>query len=198
MPKQFYYPIKKGDKIIWLNNYSTKINIHAGTLTLGGGVVTARQAACQAIVDTINLSAQMKQSLEDQYTQERQIIKDNEAILFAAVANDKANPAWTEAIGADLGEIGNEDSLDLKSQVPTLKLKQTTNGWEISFNLMGRFDSLDIARKRPGGNWTFLANDTSSPYVDTEPQVDGTEYRAVYKLGDDKMDNWGPVVSVKI
>lgn len=49
-----------------------------------------------------------------------------------------------------------------------------------------------------GGAWTFLANDTSSPYVDTEPQVDGTEYRAVYKIGDDKMDNWGSVASVKI
>ena len=198
MAKQAYYPRSKGAQIIWLTNHKTKIATQGATLGLTAAQITARQNACQAIIDTINLSNTMQQTMDDQYVAEKSTTATNTKIIFDGVARDKTSTGYTEAIGQDLGEVGNEDSFDLHAATPELKLKQTADGWKVTFNLHGRFSSVNIERKRPGGSFAFLANDTSNPYIDTDPQVDGTEYRAIYLLGDEKMDNYGASVVVKL
>lgn len=81
--------------------------------------------------------------------------------------------------------VGNENSIDEDTAKPILKTKRVESGWEISFNLQGFFDAVKIFRKRPNEEKKFLAVDTSSPYIDTEPMAIGTEYTAYYMLGDD-------------
>jgi hypothetical protein len=198
MAKQPYYPRSKGSQIIWLNNHKAKIALEGPGLGLAAPEIVARQNACQAIIDAINLSNSMQQSMDEQYASEKAISSANTRIIFDGVARDKTAAGYTEAIGQDLGEVGDDDSFDLHGAVPELKLRQTAEGWKITFNLHGRFSSVNIERKRPGGNFAFLANDTSSPYIDTDPQVDGTEYRAIYLLGDVKMDNYGASAVVKL
>jgi len=198
MARHAYYPRTKGDQIIWLTNHKTKIATQGVTLGLTAPQITARQNACQAIIDSINLSNSMQQTMDDQYVSEKLITTTNTTIIFDGVARDKTFSAYTEVIGQDLGEVGDLDSFDLHGAVPELKLKQTAEGWKVIFNLHGRFSSVNIERKRPGGAFAFLANDTSNPYIDTDPQVNGTEYRAIYLMGDTKMDNYGASVVVAL
>ena len=99
-------------------------------------------------------------------------------------AQIKAAPNYNNAIGEDLGIVGDEDSIDESTSKPSLKAKKVETGWSISFSLLSHFDGVKIFRQRPSAPKLFLAVDTSSPYVDTEAQVNGTIYTAYFLIGD--------------
>lgn len=198
LARAYYIPKRKGDRVIWLNNHKAKIATHGATIGLTPAEILARQNSCDAINNEINRSAQMKQQLELQYDAERALTKTELEKIQAGVARDKTDAGFTTAIGQDLGEIGNEVSFDFINAVPVLILKKTSEGWRISFELKDFFTSCYIERLRPAGTWTYLGDDTSSPYMDADPQVNGTKYRGIYKIGDNKMDNFSDEVTVEV
>ena len=106
-----------------------------------------------------------------------------EKILRENIKVSKTKSAYTNAIGQHMGVVGDEQVVDVPNSKPILKLKKVLSGIQIDFNLLGYFDGLNIY-KLVGGNWVYLAHDTSSPYIDTHPVTGENKYHACYVLGD--------------
>jgi len=86
------------------------------------------------------------------------------------VAIIKRSPKYTEAIGHQLGIIGEEDGVVKDMPEFTLKVERGA-GWEctrVNFKKFGHQAVLVMCR-RGGGGWETLAVDFSSPYLDARP-----------------------------
>jgi hypothetical protein len=115
------------------------------------------------------------------------------------VATIKANAAYTNAMGEDLGIIAANSGAEVTT--PELKLKRDGVTVVVGFS-KGNNDGARIYSRRGSElAFTFLALDTKSPYVDTRPNlVPGTpekrEYYAI--LFDDSNEVGDPSAIVSI
>jgi len=111
----------------------------------------------------------------------------------------KKSSAYTPTVGERYKIIGDEISIDVANAAPVLKLRKVPSGWEISFNLMGFFTGVKIYRKRPGdASFAYMATDLSSPYIDTDTQVNGTQYQAFFIRGDVEVGQPSAAATVQI
>jgi hypothetical protein len=113
-------------------------------------------------------------------------------------------PGYTEAVGRDLGILGTEPGGSEPSDAsakPTAKARGiASNTVQIDFS-KERFDGVLIEGRRTGETeWTTLATDNFSPYVDARPlKEDGKpevrEYRLRYIEFDEPLGEWSDVIS---
>ena len=123
--------------------------------------------------------------------------------LRQLIARIKAAPAYTEAIGLDLGIAGSDggaDAPDLSAR-PTAKAHAiATSQVQIDFS-KARFDGVLIESRRTGETgWTSLGIDNYSPYIDTRPLLgegkpEVREYRLRYVLRDAPVGDWSDIIS---
>lgn len=213
--KKYYLPDSQNDRVVWLNSFAMKIGNYApATLT----TVTAADATSvqddaayyQAVVTMAKNFDDLKQDLT-QYLKKLSYAAQGtslgpfpgvtvmlttavEAGIFtrisALVRRIKADPAYTEAIGADLGVIGAEATFDESTAKPQLKLKFTAGSVKIDFNKPRSLDGVKIYSKRGNEDeFTLLAIDTSSPYIDNRPNLEAQqpekrEYKAWFYKDD--------------
>ncbi len=106
--------------------------------------------------------------------------------IFNFVKTIKAAPGYTEAIGLQLGVVGQEDTAE--HPLPEFSLKAERGGGcecvKILFKKFGR-QGVVIYGRRGGGDWELLAIDLSSPYMDERPMMiagvpEVREYRLQY------------------
>ena len=102
----------------------------------------------------------------------------------------KSAPGYDEAVGDSMGIEGAQDTTDLTTAKPTLKLTDLDHGTiQIAFNKTIS-DGVNLYCQREGETAsTFLARDTNSPYVDNRPLLvagkpEVRRYRAKYVLDD--------------
>lgn len=103
--------------------------------------------------------------------------------LFNFIANLKLNKGMTDAIAVDLGIVGPEDVDNHPSPRFTTEVvqgmgQQAANMTFYKYSHQG----VHIESRRGGGDWTFVAIDTESPYLDGRPlltagQPEIREYR---------------------
>ncbi len=111
----------------------------------------------------------------------------------------KASSDYTEEVGKEFDIIGAERQIDIDKAKPVLDAQKVPHGWEFSFGLDSYFNGVNIYRKRPiEQDFTYLATDTHSPYVDNEPMVNGTQYFAYYIIGDTEVGQQSDVVTIKV
>jgi hypothetical protein len=122
-----------------------------------------------------------------------------EARLRAVVRRLKSANGYTEAAGQLLRIVGTEDSTDLTNSKPDLSAATLAHGVELTFT-KGRSDGVRIYAKRDGEtDFSFLALDTSAPYLDNRPLLtagkpEQRRYRAIYVLSDDEVGNFSDEV----
>jgi len=105
--------------------------------------------------------------------------------LRKLVTQIKTKTNYNDSIGQDLKIIGAEQTIDIATSKPQLTVSKAPSGWQFDFNLKNFFDGVNIYRKRPADvAFSFLALDTATPYIDTDAQVNGTEYYAFYVLSE--------------
>ncbi len=67
------------------------------------------------------------------------------------------------------------------------------------FGLENYFYGVNIYRQRPDEtDFSYLATDTHSPYVDNEPMVNGTQYCAYFIIGDTEVGKRSAIVKISI
>jgi len=111
----------------------------------------------------------------------------------------KNSPSYTEAIGKDLDIIGTEVQINTNTAKPVLTAKKVPHGWEFSFGLNGYFNGVNIYRKHPGDDqFSYIATDTRSPYVDNSPAENGTRYYAYFILGDTEVGQQSDVITIEV
>jgi hypothetical protein len=201
MKKKRYIPSQDGSLKTWLANFSVKIAAHGPTLGLLPADITQLQDWCLDLIKAIDASMQArqdaKQAVSDKRTQNKTSV---DGITNAATAI-KTKAAYTEGIGNDLGIIGEATTFDPLTFKTKLNATVYTDQVVVNF-VKDQTDGINIyARKKGEANWTFLALDTSSPYVDNRPlTTPGTpetrEYMGIGVIDDAQLPLESDVISV--
>ncbi len=116
----------------------------------------------------------------------------------------KAHPAYTTAIGQQLGIIGDEDTTDLTNAKPTLTVKGAAVQGDVKIDFNKSISDGAIIESKRGNEttFTFLAIDTEPHYQDTRmnlaPGPETRQYRARYLLHDAPIGNWSDILTVTV
>src|SRR3990172_41209 len=198
MAKKDYIPRKISELVIWLTNYRAKLTTHKAALGISDTDYNTQIAFIDALTVAINAQESAANSAEaaTETMQTQRTLSLNG--IRAKAQNIKTLTTYTTAIGDDLRIIGDESVIDIDNATPVLTPKKLVDGWRFSFNLLGFFTAVKIFGKRPGEAKLFLAIDTSSPYIDTEPMVNGTMYTAAYMIGDEVVGIESAAITISI
>jgi hypothetical protein len=199
MSKKSYIPSRNGDKTTWATTYKANIGTDGPTCGLLAGDVTAQENAAQGVIDQINAIDAAESARESAIATAKATLKNHLSVIRSGVKRMKTHGGYTTGIGEHLGIIGEDSAIDIPTSKPVLKISKVPSGYEIKFGLLDYFDGVHIYRKRAKDmDFTYLATDTSSPYIDTDPMEDGTEYRAFFLLEDDEVGQPSDHVQVKL
>ncbi len=223
MSKNTYLPTTDGDRVIWLNNFASKFNplaVSLGFVAADATAVTNDAAMFAYLIGQVETFTTAK----EQRVQYKNLIREGPIgkpggsvpsgpVVPAApaavapgifpriaqmVQRIKNYPAYTEAIGRDLGIIGAEQTIDLATMKPVLKLVSTAGHVEVQWN-KGKADAVSIESDK-GAGWQFLAVDSVPHYMDTTPVTAPAtwKYRAMYIVADELVGQWSDVVSINV
>lgn len=221
-----YLPKREGDLVIWFNDHAAGVQTHGTTV----GMSAAEKAQTLTDAATVEHAVEGRQLIDtdrEEWTAYKDILlyaplntplpgtptDANKGTLglgaLAAiiartrqmVERIKNHPAYTEAIGADLGVIAPAppppglESPDLEGEALT--------GFQVrlTWAMLGH-DSVEIQSKRgsePG--FTMITIDTNSPYIDARDplvanQPEDRQYRAQYRDDDNPNGPWSPIITV--
>lgn len=165
----------------WLVNFKDKVAGHAAALGYSGGQVNTIKTLCAQLIkiidDEIKAEADWHEAVDARNILHKSTLKK----LSKRIKLGKLSDDYDTDIGKDLKWIGSQISIDELEAKPIITVRKAPNGWEFRFDKLDFFKGIKLYRKRPTeANYTRIATDTSSPYLDTDPQVDGTEYYAFY------------------
>jgi len=119
------------------------------------------------------------------------------------VTRIKGYGAYTEAIGEDLGIVGDEQTVDISKLKPELK-SEIVAGHPVIKWTKGHADALDIfVDRNDGAGFVFLATDSHPDYTDTTPLPQGVEsavweYQAIYKINDEQVGKYSESIKVTV
>ena len=168
MAKDYYLPKAEGLLIIWLENFKAKIDGHSTALDLDSTEVGVLQDACTDIIDDINLTTQKKDDWKAQVEDKNDYKKEKLETITSKVNQFKEETTYTTGIVDSLGVEGTEDGFDPATYKPDLSVTNIQQGRLLKFS-KSKTDGVNIYRRNKGtGEWTFLALDTRSPYLDSE------------------------------
>lgn len=202
MALKFYIPRQEGNLVTWLLNLKAKLLVHGTTLGFSTTEILALNTAIDALVAEIQAIEQQKNDLKEAVS-----TKDtNKGNLLGRVIEvarkSKVHSSYTEAIGKDLGIIGEDSVSNPDAAQPTLTLTKLAEGVKVSFKKEG-WDGVKIYSQRGSeAAFSFLATDTQSPYIDNRPNL-GTgaetrKYKAVFLDGDGTIGLESAVVEVGV
>ena len=202
--KKYFVPRRLGDFDTWLENLSEQIENYGPTLGLDPAMIT----------DLQNRIAQIRQFYADWITADSNAEAANQAfqddkldgmteMILPAINHIKTLGAYTNTIGQAMKVIGNEADTDLSDKKPKISVKLAGGMPECGF-VKSHSDGVRFYRKRGSEtNFSFLAVDTRSPYVDNEPnEIPGTpekrEYYAFYMVDDQQVGLQSDVVEIVV
>ena len=119
------------------------------------------------------------------------------------VACIKAHLAYNEAIGEDLGIVGDAQVIDILNLKPVLKSRLDA-GRPLIIWSKDPADSINIyVDRKDGKGFVYLANDSQPDYLDTFPMPAGVEsvvwyYKAVYRIGDEQVGQFSEPIQVTV
>ena len=204
MAKQDYIPKADGDLIAWHDNFKTQVVVAAATF----GLVTADTDALTASNTELHTKFDASQAAKATALAKN---ADKSSAFTAGVTGARAlanrikvHPAYTAAFGQQFGIVGPEDTTDLTQQKPTLKAQAVTPGSAtIGFNKSVSSGVRILSKRGAEAAFSFLAIDTSSPYVDTRANLvagspESRQYQAQYLNGDDLIGQLSDILNVTV
>lgn len=190
MAKQDFIPRQDPDLVVWLTQFKTQaaalgtqIGIEAADVTqlnTDFGILDAALTALAAAKAEQQMATASKNANRDLIV----------GRIRAMVRRVKAHSNYTPAIGQQLGVEGPEDTTDLGTSKPTLKAPSVqAAAVTITFNKSISSGVKIFSKRAAEPSFTFLAVDTTSPYVDNRANLaagpEMRQYQAQYLDGDD-------------
>jgi len=229
MRKQPYLPRRDKDRVIWLNNFAAKLSTYAASFGITPAEVTSvtkYAVMFSYIIGLMDTVDTFKQNLT-KYKNKLSVSTIGSPLGAPPTLTIPVAPAtveagiftiisgivqrikgfkniYTDAIGEDLGIVGDEITFDpdtFKMEIKGVKI--TNEGVKLDW-IKGETDGANIySRIGSAGPFTKLAFDGESPYIDTRPlSVPGTpetrEYMAKPVVHDTEVGLPSDVVSVVV
>jgi len=219
-----YLPRTDKARAIWLNNFALKFATAAAGLGFLPADVTSVSNDSAMVNYLINLVETFVTAKEQRVNYRNLILSGplgkpagspplapNVGVAPTAVAPGvfpriaklvqriKNCPAYTEAIGKDLGIIGSEQSPNADVSKPVLKLILKGGRVEVQWT-KGNAHALRIEADKGTGTWQLLAIDIVPHYTDLTPiTAPGVwRYRAIYMIDDKLVGQWSDVASISV
>ena len=170
MAKTDYVPRTDDALLVWHDQFKTTVTANIATF----GLVAADATQVNAdnadihtkIATATSTAATAKQATADKNTSRATLEKHARALANRI----KAHPAYTAAYGDLLGIVGPEDTTNLATSKPTLTGTPLIGGVvQLAFDKSVSEGVNIYARRGTEADFTFLARDTASPYVETAP-----------------------------
>jgi len=205
MPNKDYYPKAEGDLIPWLDNYYTKLGIHATALDIPAAVVTQVQADLASAEQQLKNVAAAKNTWQAAVNAKDDVLGQVQKHVRDRVVIIKRHDNYTDTIGLDLGIIGPSQGQLSADVLTNAKPDFTATVLPDMVRLdwtKGAFDGVIIQSKRGADtNFTAVDKDTISPYEDdrgnlTKDVPETRTYRMRYLYGDDEVGVWSDEVKV--
>ena len=222
--KKGYLPKDDKGRVVWLDNFKTKLAVYAATL----GITPAQLAQLEIDSDTYGSFVVFLETLREYAkaatSYKNNLFRSNETIevfpaapvytvpagarfdIFGEVSKlvqiIKNSANYNTTIGEDLGIIGEEDAFDPNTLKPELKVAFRVNRPVIKWT-KGQTDGVRIEVDRGAGTFSFLAIDTIPDYEDTFPlpplgQTAIWKYRAVYLVNDQAEGQYSDTLEVTV
>ena len=205
-----YYPVRIGDQIIWVRNFSNKIGNYRTTLGYTTAEITAIQADAARIIWLLETLQSSAQAFAQAITGHLRLMLDGPAgsalveppvfvlptvpetpdnvlpgalkRIFAFVANLKTRAGYTDAIAQDLGIIGAQTTVD-PNAVPPVKVEVRSGEVLIHVKKMGHTGFQIDGQVANETEWTTVGIGTSDPFHDNRPlKVPGQPEKRRYRV----------------
>jgi hypothetical protein len=224
MAKSYFLPKDEPGKRAFLNNFAAKLPTYAATV----GVTPAEVAQTtddDAYFDFVCGAHLQHTNTTREWTAYKTALRSGTAIgampttpalgvpptavpagiftrVSALAARIKKHPAYTEAIGQDLGIIGAEQTVDPTVMKPVLNLTLQAGHPNVGWSKSG-MDGIEIWVDRGTGTFAFLTIDTVPDYLDTFalPAAGASavwKYKAIYRLNDEQVGQWSDVATIGV
>jgi len=207
MAKKDYMPLREDELLAWFHNMSLKLPGYQLTFGLTAMEVSEFQAEALVIEGAL-MAVELARNEAREWVQFKNIefygplgsttpavpstptpvsISPRAPGIIprtrALVQRIKAHPNYTPAVGADLNVIGPEASPPAEIKPTGTATPQPGFTAEVTF-VKGGFDGVDIESQRGAETtWTYLAFDSSSPYLDNRPPLAaGTPEQRRYRM----------------
>jgi len=224
MPKSYFIPADEPGKRIWLDNFAAKLPTYAATVGVTAAEVAQTTADAAYFSFVVGAHNQHTKTTRD-WTAYKTALRSGTTIgampttpalgvpptavpagifsrVSALAARIKKHPAYTEAIGQDLGIIGAEQSVDPTTVKPVLNLTLQAGHPNVGWSKSG-MDGIEIWVDRGTGAFAFLTIDTVPDYLDTFalPAAGASavwKYKAIYRLNDEQVGQWSDVATIGV
>lgn len=223
-----YIPSSDSEKVIWLNNFSTKINLYAATLGITATELTTIQDDASFFSYIVNLHQSLKQTLNN-LTGYKTLLKrasgqQNLGAIPAVpvlsnvpaatpegvfdriagfVKRIKGSPNYTSNIGADLGVLIITPTIDYSTVQPDLKINLDAGRPHIKCQ-KGYADALDLyVDRKDGAGFVLITRLLKPDYIDVVSlpvniALAEWDYKARYVLGNNPVGLVSSVVSIVV
>jgi hypothetical protein len=230
MKRQDYYPSRIGDQVNWLDNFAQKLPLHGPTCGVSAGDVTDAVNDAKWANHVLGSWLSAVRNFAPSTTDAVDEVLDGVGTvpfvlptfaapalpagvtaappgvltrLFTLIAKMKLDAGFTEAIGTDLGVIGQEETpKPAPKQTATVEQGSGCQCVRLAFAKYGHM-GVHIESRRGTGAWEFLAVDTESPYLDERPllvagQPEVREYRMRFWDKGTPNGDWTDVAKVTV
>jgi len=226
--KEYYLPKTDAERLSFIENFDDKLSTYAATFGIAAGTLTSVTDDRLMFKYILDMQEKFKTFKQD-ITAYKNLLSEGpgggnagpvpiiptlaapptlirRAIfrrIRELVTQIKANSAYTENIGEDLGIVGDEQTVEINKLQPELK-SEIVAGHPVIKWTKGHADALDIfVDRNDGAGFVFLATDTSPDYTDTTPLPQGVEsavweYQAIYKINDDQVGKYSESIKVTV
>ena len=225
MAKKSFMPADDGGKRTFLNTFAAELPLHSAAVGVTAAEVTqttADAAFFGYLVDSRNAYDAKTQ----EWTAYKNTARDGGTLgtlpaapvlttptpavvpsgifvrISSLAARIKKHPAYTDAIGQDLGIVGADQTIDPTTMKPVLDLSLQAGHPNVGWTKSG-MDSIEIWADRGTGTFVFMTIDTSPNSLDTfalpAPGASAVwKYKAIYRLNDEQVGSWSDVATIGV
>lgn len=170
MSNKDFIPTRSGDRAIWLQTLSSKIDPVVKTLGMPSTFGKDVQGRCQTLIAAYQANDAKRAEYQAQVSSTTSL---DEALLpeiRAALRLLKAQPGYTDDIGRSLGIVAAPGSSALPAKIrPSASAEARRGLVRIRFRKSG-LDGVNVYGRRAGeAGWRLLGRDNQSPFEDRAP-----------------------------
>jgi hypothetical protein len=223
-----FIPTGDSDKVVWLNNFTTKMSLYAAQLgvtpaelialqkdnTYFTYLISMMEVYRQNLLNLAGYKNMVKHAVGQQHIGTLPILPTlppappsvSEGVfdrVSKLVARIKASLSYTDNIGSDLGIIGASSSVDVATMQPEIKIVLEVGKPHLKWK-KGYSDAIDLyADHNDGQGFVLIGRLIRNEYMDITPLAVGKvydewSYKAIYIIDDVQVGLYSKVTSVDV